>query len=302
MSTTLLILAAGMGSRYGGLKQLDTIGEGGRNLLEYSIYDAIKVGFTDIVIIIRKDFENEFKSKIASRFDTKIKVSYAFQDIKELPGNFSCPRERIKPWGTTHAIWSARKLLVNPFAVINADDFYGRNAFKVIHDFLYRIDNYSTTTNKIPSGIVTYLLNKTLSDQGSVNRGICKIQKSKLIKVEEHFNINLQTNRAITGKNKLGEIVELAESDKVSMNLWGFAPEIIPLLESQFLEFLRKDLYIENSECYIPNTVDFLLEKGEITCEAFETTSQWLGITYPKDKEIIKDRLKKIHNSEKYFK
>ena len=310
MNTTLLILAAGMGSRYGGLKQLDAIGPQGQAILEYSVYDAIKAGFSKIVFVIRKDFEVQFKDTVATRFASGIKIEYAFQSLNDLPDTykFKCPNERTKPWGTAQAIWASRNFIQEPFAVINADDFYGRDAFEVMHDYCQKFAKNTSDSTAVSGkaqnqkvGLITYALENTLSSNGTVNRGICAIENAQLKTVEEHSEIQLEKTSGIKGKNSLGQWVSLDATDRVSMNFWGFSHEIFSHIESFFSCFLEAHGAALDSECYLPDAIDSLIQKQIIQCEALETNACWLGITYPEDKAFVKAKLSELNQSEVYF-
>jgi UTP-glucose-1-phosphate uridylyltransferase len=299
MKTTLLILAAGMGSRYGGLKQLDSIDEAGHTMLDYSVYDAIQAGFNSIVFVIRKEFESEFKEKISDKFKSLIAIEHAFQSIEDLPNKFQCPSDRKKPWGTAHAVWSARAIIQNPFAVINADDFYGRDAFYRMHDFCTQIASENNAA--LEAGLITYALKNTLSAHGSVNRGICSIQNGQLYSVEEYNDITSETNGTIRGTNSKGESLELQQDALVSMNFWGFCPHIFHALELFLLRFLENFGHLENSECYLPSAIDDLIQKKHLTCQSLKTDATWLGVTYPNDKQKIQKALNEIRKIEHYF-
>ena len=299
MKTTLLILAAGMGSRYGGLKQLDSIDEAGHTLLEYSIYDAIEAGFDSFVFVIRKAFEVEFRAKVASKLDPSLSIEYAFQSIDDLPKGFDCPEVRKKPWGTAQAVWSARQIVKNPFVVINADDFYGREAFTLMHQFCQKMG--SNQDSELASGIVTYALKNTLSEHGAVNRGICCIEKKHLSSIEEYTDIAQAPNDSIVGTNSKGQDLGLSEDSPVSMNFWGFSPNIFPLIESYFKEFLQEHLQNPNSECYLPSAIDHFIQEKRLTCETLKTKATWLGVTYPEDKQKIQEALTAIKQTESYF-
>jgi dTDP-glucose pyrophosphorylase len=284
MKPTLLVLAAGMGSRYGGLKQMDPMGPNGETVLDYSVYDAIRAGFGRVVFIIRHDFADEFKEKIGARFAEQIEVDYAYQDLNDLPGGYTLPEGRTKPWGTTHAIWAARNVIDTPFAVINADDFYGSDSFK-------QITSYFDETAKSTDGVdhycmVGYQLANTLSDHGNVNRGICTDKYGLLSEVEEHLDIEIEGDGVCRGENLVGDRVELSTAAIASMNFWGFPPSIMQDLEEHMLGFLAERGTEMKSECYIPTVVDEMLKSGKADCQILETSSSWFGVTYPQDKEM----------------
>ena len=300
MKTTLLVLAAGMGSRYGGLKQIDAISDDGRMLLDYSIDDAIRAGFTSIVFVIRKDFADEFDAKIGAHYKAKITIQYAYQSTDDLPSSFRSPENRSKPWGTAQAIWSARDLVHTPFAVINADDFYGREAFKQIHNFCESM--LKEADHPLLAGLATYALCNTLSKSGTVNRGVCTLNKNQqLEKIEEHTEIQFLEDQSIEGKNTSEQTTRLSSQVPVSMNFWAFSPEIFSLIESYFTEFLEIHIEDLRSECYLPNAIDSFIRSGVLICETIKTQSQWLGITYPEDKVLVKKALAKVTETSPYF-
>ncbi len=298
MKPTLLVLAAGMGSRYGGLKQMDPMGPNGETVLDYSVYDAIRAGFGRVVFIIREEFADSFKVRVGHKFAHKIEVDYAFQDLNDLPEGFSLPEGRVKPWGTTHAILAARNLMDAPFAVINADDFYGSDSFQ-------QIASYFTETAKSSDSVdhycmVGYKLENTLSDHGNVNRGICSDSDGFLNKVEEHLDIELEPDGACRGENLAGDRVELPVDSIASMNFWGFPPNIMKDLEKNFTQFLKERGTEMKSECYIPTDVDTMIKSGKADCNILETSSLWFGVTYPQDKDMCVASITKLVEQGEY--
>lgn len=289
---TLLVLAAGMGSRYGGLKQMDPMGPNGETVLDYSVFDAIRAGFGKIVFVIREDFADNFKVKIGNRFADKIKVAYAYQKLDDLPEGFSLPEGRTKPWGTAHAILSARKLIDTPFAVINADDFYGKDSY--LQFAQYFVNHLTAHANTDQYCMIGYPLQNTLSQNGSVNRGICSIHNNFLNTVEEHVEIKTEDNGICAGKNLAGNKVELPLNSLTSMNFWGFPASIMLDLEAHFIEFLKKDGNAMKSECYIPTVVDQMISTGKANCKVLTTSSTWFGVTYPEDKAHCIKSLKEL--------
>ena len=281
MKPTLLVLAAGMGSRYGGLKQIDPMGPSGETVLDYSIYDAIRAGFGKVVFIIRKDFAEEFKACVGQKFSDQIEVCYAYQQLDDLPEGFTVPEGREKPWGTSHAVLAAKDEINEPFAVINADDFYGRDGFVQMAKSLAipqeddSIDRYS---------IVAYKLQNTLSDHGAVNRGVCTSENGLLKSVDEHTEIALEEDGICRGVNLAGNKVEISVETLVSMNLWGFTPQLMNFLEALFIEFLKQRGNEMKSECYIPTVVDELITQGKANCYIVGSDAKWFGVTYPEDK------------------
>lgn len=278
---SLVILAAGMGSRYGGLKQLDPMGPNGETVLDYSVFDAIRAGFDQVIFVIREDFAEAFKEGIGSRFASRVRVDYAFQRLDDLPAPYFSPTDRVRPWGTGHAIRAARFLIKNPFAVINADDFYGRDAYVIAYDFLRQ--NLDTDC-----GLVAYPLVNTLSDHGKVNRGICEASPDGWLEgVEELLNIALDDSGKITGTRLDGEVRIIPPEAPASMNFWAFSPAFLIGLESEFLRFLSEYGDRTSGECYIPSIVDSLIRNGEARCKMLQTSASWFGVTYPEDKPHV---------------
>ncbi len=284
---TLLVMAAGMGSRYGGLKQLDEVGPSGETIIDYSVYDAIKAGFTKVVFIIRRDFEQEFKSKITDKFNDKIQVEFAFQDIEDLPNGFSCPEGREKPWGTGHAILSAAKLIDGPFNAINGDDYYGRESFKTIANFYARESNAFT--------LVAFRLENTLSIFGSVTRGLCEVKNDRLVTVIETDDLR-KTNSGITSDRD----IDLNGSEPVSMNMWGFTPVIFDYLQEMFVDFLAQEGDELNSEFLIPSVINDLIQSGKEIVHVLYSNAPWFGVTYKKDKPYVVDQIQKLINIDFY--
>lgn len=296
MKPTLLVLAAGMGSRYGGLKQMDPMGPNGESVLDYSVYDAIRAGFTRVVFIIRKDFADNFKAHIGDKFTSKIEVEYCYQDLYDLPEGYSLPEGRTKPWGTTHAILAARNIIDSHFAVINADDFYGRDSFQQITSYFTE----NQTEGKDHYCMVGYKLSNTLSDHGDVNRGICKNNNGLLETVEEHTEILIENDGICRGENLNGERVELSTSELVSMNFWGFPASLMPHLQAHFTGFLKERGTEMKSECYIPTVIDELITAEVADCNILETSSSWFGVTYPQDKDSCVASIKKLVEAGEY--
>ena len=284
---TLLVMAAGMGSRYGGLKQLDEVGPSGETIIDYSVYDAIAAGFTKVVFIIRRDFEQEFKSKITDKFSDKIQVELAFQDIEDLPSGFSCPEGREKPWGTGHAILSAAKLIDGPFNAINADDYYGRESFKTIADF-YAHESDAFT-------LVAFRLESTLSIFGSVTRGLCEVKNDRLTTVIETNNLQ-KTNSGIASDRD----VDLNGSEPVSMNMWGFTPVIFGYLQEMFVDFLAHRGNELKSEFLIPRVINDLIQSGKESVHVLYSNAPWFGVTYKEDKPYVVDQIQKLINDDYY--
>jgi NDP-sugar pyrophosphorylase family protein len=290
MKPTLLILAAGMGSRYGGLKQLDPMGPNGETVLDYSVYDAIRAGFGKVVFVIRRDFAEAFKTAVGDKFSGKIEVAYAFQELSDLPDGFTVPQGREKPWGTAHAVRAARHEIDAPFAVINADDFYGQDAYAQLAAYFSK----STEEPELRSCMVGYRLENTLSEHGSVNRGLCLVENGSLKGVEEHSTIARSEDGLIRGQNLSGQNVEIAPSAIVSMNFWGFTPALFPSLEALFIEFLEAHGQEAKSECYIPTVIDHLIQTEQTDCAVIETSGSWFGVTYPDDKPFVEASIREL--------
>lgn len=282
MSPTLVVLAAGMGSRYGGLKQIDPMGPSGETILDYSVYDALRAGFGRVVFIIRPDFEDAFRTGVAARFADRIDVDFAFQTLDRLPSGFVVPDGREKPWGTTHAILCAREQIRDNFAVINADDFYGRDSYGVLATHLNRAASSSTDF-----AMVGFTLRNTLSDHGSVARGVCAASaEGFLTAIDEMTKIERDGSAAKNTRDD-GTIVRLSGDEPVSMNMWGFTPRLFDHLDRVFREFLVASGGESKSECFIPLTVGQLVNEGVATCRVLRTDSSWFGVTYREDKEVV---------------
>ena len=292
MQPTLLVLAAGMGSRYGGLKQMDPMGPTGETVLDYSVFDAIRAGFGRVVFIIREDFAEAFKHGVGARFADRIQVDYAFQHLDDLPAPFTVPAGRTKPWGTAHAVRAARAIVNEPFAVINADDFYGRDAYQRAAAFLTRP---APTGGKAHYAMIGYPLVNTLSDHGDVNRGICATDANHLLTtVEEYVKIEREADGVVLGNALDGSRNPISEAGPVSMNFWAFTHCFFEHLEQDFIKFLTEFGQEEKSEYYIPTVVDALIRANTADCEVLETTSRWFGVTYPEDKPHVVASIRKL--------
>ncbi len=295
---TLLVLAAGMGSRYGGLKQMDPMGPNGETVLDYSVFDAIRAGFGRVVFIIREDFAEAFKQGVGSRFADRIQVDYAFQRLDDLPEGFTVPEGRAKPWGTAHAVRAARSIVNEPFAVINADDFYGRDAYEVAARFL---TTPPAADGKAHYAMVGYPLINTLSDHGDVNRGICATDASGLLTaVEEYVKIEREADGVVRGNALDGTRNPVAEDGPVSMNFWAFSADFMTQLETEFTAFLANFGRVEKSECYIPTVVDALIRANTADCRVLETSSLWFGVTYPEDKPHVVASIRQLISAGEY--
>ncbi|MBP7358805.1 MAG: nucleotidyltransferase [Prevotella sp.] len=298
MKPTLLLLAAGMGSRYGGLKQLDGLGPNGETIMDYSIYDAIKAGFGKIVFVIRKDFENDFREKILSKYEGHIPVELCFQSLNSLPDGFTCPADRVKPWGTNHAVMMAQNAIKEPFCVINCDDFYNRDAFMVIGKFLSELPEGS----KNDYAMVGFRVGNTLSENGTVARGICsKDEKENLTTVVERTEI-MRVNGPVSYKDENGKWVAVEDNTPVSMNMWGFTPDYFEYSVAYFKEFLSDPANISNlkAEFFIPLMVNKLINEKTATVKVLDTTSKWFGVTYAADRQSVVDKIQSLIDSGVY--
>jgi dTDP-glucose pyrophosphorylase len=290
---TLLVLAAGMGSRYGGLKQLDPVGPNGETLLDYSVHDAIRAGFDRVVFLIRRDIENDFRAQIGARYAGRIGVGYAFQQLDDLPEGFTPPPGRSKPWGTAHAVWCARDAIGAPFVAINADDFYGAESFRLLGEFLSAVDPAAQPATFAMAG---YRLDKTLSEHGTVARGICEVGADHLLcGVEEVTDLARRTD----GEIAAGERTFAADTP-VSMNFWGFTPQVFPLLGEKLRSFLAANASSEKSEFYIPSAVAEMISAGEATVRVIPTASDWFGVTYRDDRPRVVESIAKLVSSGAY--
>ena len=288
MKPTLLVLAAGMGSRYGGLKQLDQVGPSGETIIDYSIYDAIRAGFGKIVFIIRKDIEAPFKESIGKRYEGKIAIEYAFQELNKLPAGFSVPPQRQKPWGTGHAVLCAIDVIHEPFAVINADDFYGANGYQLLAGYL----SQAKDGVKADYCMCGFILRNTLSDNGTVSRGICKINNGSLTSVTEMTKI--ERNGSAARNIEEGAQCDLTGDEIASMYMWGFTPSLFSHLERLFIEFLRASGQKEKSEFYIPSVADTLIKEGKAEVKVMESRDSWFGITYREDKDNVVNSIRTL--------
>ena len=288
MKPTLLILAAGMGSRFGGLKQIESVGMSEEAIIDYSIYDAIRAGFGKVVFIIRKSFAEAFQEKFDSKLKGKINVEYVFQELDNLPEGFTLPEGREKPWGTAHAILTAQNAINEPFCAINADDFYGLNAYKVMADFLIN----SKESDRF--SMVGYYLRNTLSDFGSVSRGICSVgENNDLIKIVEATKIIKKGNKIISIEEN-GNETPLTGNEIASMNMWGFKPSIFETLNKKFIEFLKTEINKPKSEMYIPSAVFNMIQEKTATVKVLKADSPWFGITYQEDKPIVMEKIRSL--------
>ena len=295
MKPTLFVLAAGMGSRYGGLKQLDGLGPNGETIMDYSIFDAIRGGFGKLVFVIRKDFENDFRNKIISKYENHIPVELVFQSIDDLPAGLTCPEGRTKPWGTNHAVLMGKDVIKEPFAVINADDFYGRDSFAVLGKALSEMDG-----KKNDYCMVGYRVGNTLSESGSVARGICGTNEGGyLTTVVERTEI-MRVNGPVCYKDEKGEWVAIEDNTPVSMNMWGFTPDYFKYSEDYFVEFLKENRENLKAEYYIPLMVNKLINDGTARVKVLDTTAKWFGVTYAADRQSVVDKIQALVDAGEY--
>ena len=278
---TLLVMAAGMGSRYGGLKQLEAVGPGGETIIDYSVYDAIRAGFNKVVFIIRKDFEQEFTSQITDKYAGKIQVEFAFQDLYDLPDGFTCPEGREKPWGTGHAILTAEDLIHEPFVAINGDDFYGMESFEVVAKYYQ--------SGRSTFSMVAFQLDKTLSEFGGVTRGLCTVKDGLLDTVIETGELR-ESDHGISSDRD----IELDGNEPVSMNVWGFTPDLFDYLQSMFVDFLEKEGNEMKSEYLIPFVVNDLIQSGQEKVHVLRSNAAWFGVTYKKDRTFVLGEIQKL--------
>lgn len=285
-----------MGSRYGGLKQLDPMGPSGETVLDYAVYDAMRAGFGRIVFVIRRDIERPFRETVGRRYAGHIELDYAFQELNDLPEGHAVPPGRTKPWGTAHALRAARHVVDCPFAVINADDFYGADAYRVLAGYFKQCESASQE----PLCMVGYPLSHTLSEHGSVNRGICTGRDGKLESVGEVTEIQRAPDGRIRGLDSDGRLIDIEPEVPVSMNFWGFSPAIFSGLEAHFLAFLKERGNETKAECYIPSFVDTLIRAGTHECDLLTTSADWFGVTYPADKPHVQKQLKALTDARLY--
>ncbi len=290
MKPTLFVLAAGMGSRYGGLKQLDSLGPNGETIMDYSIYDAIRAGFGKVVFVIRKDFEQDFRDKVLSKYEGHIPVEVVFQSTDKLPEGYTCPADRTKPWGTNHAVLMGKDVIAEPFAVINADDFYGRDAFEVIARELSR-----PRDRKGDYCMVGFRVGNTMTENGSVARGVCETKEGLLSSVVERTAISYDDNHDIVFTDENGTVQKLDPKTPVSMNLWGFTPDYFDYSEREFRNFLDKDINTPKAEFFIPLCIDTLIKSGEATVKVLDTDSKWFGVTYAADRPGVVAKFAELH-------
>ena len=293
MDATLVVMAAGIGSRFGGgIKQLAPVGPCGEIIMDYSIYDAKEAGFNKVVFIIRHDLEKDFKEIIGDRIKKYIDVDYAFQELDDLPEGFTCPKDRTKPWGTGQALLSVKGLVNEPFIVINADDYYGKEGFKVVYDYMK--NHMKENGEKLDLCMAGFVLKNTLSDNGGVTRGVCKADAdNKLVDVTETFDIELKDGvLSAVDENKQKRDVDL--NDIVSMNMWGLTPKFLDILEEGFPKFLKSMTNELKSEYLLPSVIDEAIKSGKASVEVLKSHDKWFGVTYEEDKELVVNSIRAL--------
>jgi dTDP-glucose pyrophosphorylase len=296
MKPTLVVLAAGMGSRYGGLKQLDALGPSGETIMDYSVFDAIRGGFGKVVFVIRKDFEDDFRKLVLSKYEGHVETEVVFQSVDKLPEGFVCPEERTKPWGTNHAVLMAKDVVNEPFCVINADDFYGKDAFAVMGKFLSDLPENAKNTYSM----VGFRVANTLSENGKVSRGVCEVNaEGNLVTVVERTEIVRQESGDVCYKDE-EDWVMIPDNTPVSMNVWGFTPDYFDYSEEYFKVFLKENIDKPKSEYYIPLMVNELITNGTATVQVLDTTSKWFGVTYAADRPDVVVKIQELVNEGTY--
>jgi len=291
MSISLVVLAAGMGSRYGGLKQMDGMGPSDETVLEYSVFDAIRAGFNEVIFIIREDFAEAFQEQITAKFDHKISVKFAYQALNDLPEGYEVPEGRKKPWGTAHALRAAREIIQQPFVVINADDFYGAEAYQQIATFFQE----QTDESPYDYAMVGYPLTQTLSEQGGVNRGLCQVNSEGFLEnISETLEISEDKKTSTISGTKDGEMIPIQKSSLVSLNFWAFQPSFIPAVNAYFKRFMDEQGDQLKSESFLPVVIDEMIHAKQATCKVLPTSAQWLGVTYPEDKDTVVEAIQQL--------
>ena len=294
MKPTLFVLAAGMGSRYGGLKQLDGLGPGGETIMDYSIFDAVRGGFGKVVFVIRRSFEQDFREKILPKYENIVPVELVYQELTDIPAGFTLNPERVKPWGTNHAVLMGKEVIKEPFAVINADDFYGRESFKILADYLMQLNG------KNEYCMIGYRVGNTLSESGSVARGICETNnEGYLTSVVERTQIE-RIDGDIKYKDDDDSFVTVTENVPVSMNMWGFTPDYFQHSSDIFIEFLEENMQNIKSEFFIPYAVDKLIQQKIARVKVLDTPSKWFGVTYADDRPVVVEKLNDLIKKGEY--
>ena len=289
---TLLVMAAGMGSRYGGLKQIDPVGPSGETIIDYSIYDALRAGFGKLVFVIRKDIEKAFKDTVGARFEKRMPVEYVFQELENLPPGFTVPEGRTKPWGTTQAVLMAADVIHEPFAVINADDFYGAESYRVLSQHLQ--------SGSPDSAMVGFILRNTLSDFGSVARGVCRVDRDDYLQTVEELTSIEPDGEHARNTDPSGKVTELTGDEAVSMNMWGFTPQIFDQLRGLFHRFLERSGKELKAESYIPTAVNELVAAGQARVKVLRSSDSWFGVTYREDRPRVVESIGRLITAGRY--
>jgi dTDP-glucose pyrophosphorylase len=297
MKPAVVILAAGMGSRYGGLKQVDPVGPSGETIMDYSVFDALRAGFGRIVFVIRRDFEEVFRAAVGAKYAGVAEVDYAFQSVDDLPGGFAVPPGRAKPWGTAHAVRAARDVVGTPFAVINADDFYGRDAFQRLAGFL---GGQGAVRAAPRFAMVGYRLDRTLSEHGSVARGVCRVGADGLLVAVAEMTQLVRVPGGAENREQPERPVALTGAERVSMNLWGFTPDVFTALEARFPAWLDANARNPKAEWYIPFAVDDMIRDGAAEVAVLPTESAWFGMTYREDKPLVVEAIRRLVETGEY--
>lgn len=288
ITPSLIVMAAGIGSRYGGLKQIDPVGPGGEAIIDYTVYDAMRAGFGKIIFVIRRDIEEAFRQAFGKRFESRCDVHYVFQEMNSLPSGFTLPPERKKPWGTAHAVLTAEKEVSEPFGVANADDFYGYSSFRVLSQFLRDQCSPQVFT------MVGYILRNTLSEHGSVSRGLCKCNSQGYLESVTEITKIEKDNSAAKYTDAEGQSHPLSGDEIVSMNLWGFHPALMNTIRKDFSDFLRENIQNIKAELYIPTVINSMLKNNLIQLKVLQTRDSWFGVTYPEDKPTVKACIREL--------
>ena len=288
----LLVLAAGMGSRYGGLKQMDAVGPGGEAIVDYSIYDALRAGFRRVVFVVRREIEAEFRKKVGARFEHVVEVGYVLQELQRLPEGFHVPAGRTKPWGTTHAVLSAAGAIDGPFAVINADDFYGAESYRLLAEHL--------KSDTKEHALVGYVLGRTLSAYGAVARGVCEVDAAGRLRAVTELTHIERAGAYIRNTAADGTVDELTGDELVSMNLWGLRAAIFPWLQERFMAFLTVHGTGLNAECYLPAAMNELIDAGKVGVRVLQTPESWFGVTYQEDKPEVVASVRRLVEAGEY--
>ncbi len=295
--TSLVVLAAGMGSRYGGLKQMDPIGPNGEIILELSVFDAIQAGFNEVVFVIKQEIEDDFKRTIGNKIAKMIPVKYVYQELAQIPNRLQVPENRQKPWGTGHAIMCCEGIVDTPFCVINADDYYGQSAYYKMHEFL------SHNHDEHTCAMIAYHVNKTISDHGSVSRGICHIENHRLQSIVETCNISRNTNGEACIVDTVGACKQTLPNDTlVSLNMWGFQPQFIKQMGQRFTSFYQHEVIYNplKAEYFLSDEIGRLIKQNTLTVQVFSSQDTWYGVTYQEDKELVKQGIQSLIDEQKY--